>query len=74
MILYCGVALMLTTRAVPRAPREGSVLRTVSTIVIWLFLLVLAANVVGIVLLEGFAWVLPDDPDSYNLIDQLAGS
>ena len=74
VILYCGVALMLTTRAVPRAPREGSVLRTVSTIVIWLFLLVLAANVVGIVLLEGFAWVLPDDPDSYNLIDQLAGS
>lgn len=74
VLLYCGVALMLVPRGIPRAPRAGSVLFTVSTAVVWLFLLVLAANVVGIILLEGFAWVLPDDPDSYNLIRQFRGS
>lgn len=42
-------------------------------IVVWLFVIVVAANVVAIILLEGFAWVLPDDPSSYNLIDQLTG-
>ena len=35
------------------------------------FLVVIAINVVLIVLLEGFSWVLPDDPTRYKLINDL---
>jgi hypothetical protein len=35
---------------------------------------ILLINVVMIIFLGGFAWILPDDPTSYNLIDQLTGS
>ena len=73
VIVYVAVALILTTKAVLVAPTKGSVGWKISTGVVWLFLLVVAANVVAIIFLEGFAWVLPDDPTSYNLIDQLTG-
>lgn len=46
----------------------------VSSLTLGLFLLVLAANALMIVFLEGFAWVLPDDPMRYHLIEQLSGS
>lgn len=36
-----------------------------------LFVAVLAVNAAMIVALEGFAWVLPDDPASYRLLGQL---
>lgn len=42
-----------------------------SNAVIGLFTVVLIANFVMTVFLEGFAWVLPDDPVSYNLLQQL---
>jgi hypothetical protein len=48
----------------------GEPLRLMSTVVIWLFIAVVA-NVVSITFLEGCAGVLPDDPSSYTLIDQL---
>lgn len=70
VLIYCGAMLILTPRGIPAAPAVGP-LRQVSTAVIWLFIAVVAANVVAIVFLEGFAWVLPDDPSSYTLIDQL---
>lgn len=73
VIAYCGVQLVLAPRGIPEAPPEGSGLRTLSTIIIWIFIGVVAANVVAIFVLEGFAWVLPDDPTSYNLIDQIRG-
>jgi len=38
--------------------------------VVWIFIILVAANVIAIIFLEGFAWVLPDDPTSYNLLDQ----
>ncbi|MFI0433192.1 MAG: disulfide bond formation protein B [Candidatus Nanopelagicales bacterium] len=72
VILYCGVALILAPAAVPIAPKQG-IGAILPMIVVWLFVIVVAANVVAIILLEGFAWVLPDDPSSYNLIDQLTG-
>jgi disulfide bond formation protein DsbB len=72
VILYCGVALILAPAAVPIAPK-GGIGAILPMIVVWLFVIVVAANVVAIILLEGFAWVLPDDPSSYNLIDQLTG-
>ena len=71
VLIYCGAMLILMPRGIPAAPAVTSPLRRVSTAVIWLFIAVIAANVVAIVFLEGFAVVLPDDPSSYTLIDQL---
>lgn len=73
VMIYVGVMLMLMPRGIPQAPASGSAAWKISTAVIWLFIAVVAANVVAIIFLEGFAPVLPDDPDSYTLIDQLTG-
>ncbi|MBU3751307.1 MAG: disulfide bond formation protein B [Mycobacterium sp.] len=73
VIAYCGVQLVLTPRGIPQSPPPGSGLYKLSTAIIWLFIGVVAANVVAIIFLEGFAWVLPDDPTGYTLIDQLRG-
>jgi len=73
VMLYCAAMLVLTPRSIPAAPAPGTSAAKVSTAIIWLFIAVIAANVVAIIFLEGFAWVLPDDPSSYTLIDQLTG-
>jgi disulfide bond formation protein DsbB len=73
VMIYVGVMLTLMPRGIPQAPAADSPLRKVSTAIIWLFIGVVAANVIAIIFLEGFAWVLPDDPASYTLIDQLTG-
>ena len=72
-MIYVGVMLMLMPRGIPKAPAEGTTARKISTAIIWLFIGVVAANVIAIIFLEGFAPVLPDDPNSYTLIDQLTG-
>ena len=74
VMIYVGAMLMLMPRGIPQAPAVGTTARTVSTAIIWLFIGVVAANVIAIIVLEGFALVLPDDPLSYNLIDQLTGA
>jgi disulfide bond formation protein DsbB len=73
VMIYVGVMLALMPRGIPRAPAEGTAARTVSTVIIWVFIGVVAANVIAIIFLEGFAPVLPDDPDGYTLIDQIRG-
>ena len=73
VMIYVGVMLMLMPRGIPQAPAAGTAARKVSTVIIWIFIGVVAANVIAIIFLEGFAMVLPDDPLSYNLIDQLTG-
>ena len=73
VMIYVGVMLMLMPRGIPQAPQDGTTARRVSTVIIWIFIGVVAANVIAIIFLEGFAMVLPDDPLSYNLIDQLTG-
>ena len=73
VMIYIGVMLMLMPKGMPAAPVVGSAAWKISTAIIWLFIAVVAANVVAIIFLEGFAGVLPDDPESYTLIDQLTG-
>ena len=73
VMIYVGVMLMLMPRGIPQAPAEGTTARKVSTAIVLLFIGVVAANVIAIIFLEGFAAVLPDDPTSYNLIDQIRG-
>jgi disulfide bond formation protein DsbB len=72
--LFTAVALILMPKAVATAPGTswfGRVGGGISTLVMWLFMIVVAANVIAIIFLQGAAWVLPDDPTSYNLLDQI---
>ena len=46
---------------------------TLVPILVGILFVLLAANVVAIIFLEGFAWVLPDDPTGYTLLDQIRG-
>ncbi len=71
VILFVAVVSMLAPVGIPEAPTGAGAQRTVSTLIVGLFVLVVAANVIAIIFLEGFAWVLPDDPTGYNLLDQL---
>ncbi|MFN8072410.1 MAG: disulfide bond formation protein B [Mycobacterium sp.] len=73
VMIYVGVMLALMPRGIPHAPAEGTVGRKISTAIVVVFIGVVAANVIAIIFLEGFAPVLPDDPDSYTLIDQIRG-
>ena len=73
VMIYVAVMLSLMPRGIPQAPPAGSTARKVSTAIIWVFIGVVAANVIAIIFLEGFAPVLPDDPSGYTLIDQLTG-
>ncbi len=70
VMLFVGVLLMLSPKAFPAAPSADTFGRTISTIIVWIFIVVVAANVIAIIFLEGFAFVLPDDPNSYNLLTQ----
>ncbi|MGB1224519.1 MAG: disulfide bond formation protein B [Mycobacterium sp.] len=69
VMIYCGVMLMLMPKGIPAAPAPKSMPRLISTIVVWIFIALVAANVVAIIALQGFAWTLPGDPTGYNLID-----
>ncbi len=73
VMVYVALMLLLMPRGIPRAPAEGTGLHKLSTAVIWLFIGVVAANVIAIIFLEGFAAVLPDDPSGYTLIEQIKG-
>jgi disulfide bond formation protein DsbB len=71
VILFVAVVSMVAPVGIPEAPTQAGARRTISTLIVGLFVLVVAANVIAIIFLEGFAWVLPDDPTGYNLLDQL---
>ncbi|MFM8747767.1 MAG: disulfide bond formation protein B [Aestuariivirga sp.] len=62
-----GILAPATLRPEPAPPPP----HPLSRVTIALFVAVVAVNAVMIVFLEGFAWVLPDDPASYRLLDQL---
>jgi disulfide bond formation protein DsbB len=72
VILFVAVVSMFAPVGIPEAP-EGKGALTISSVVVWLFVILVGLNVIAIFFLEGFALVLPDDPDSYNLIKQLTG-
>ena len=74
VVIYAGLALILAPRAIPVVPKKHGIGWKISTLVMWLFMAIVLINLVMIIFLEGFAWILPDDPTSYNLIDQLTGS
>lgn len=67
VIVYCAVLGILAPAALPEAPQRKSTSARVSAAVALIFLAVVVINAVMIIFLEGFAWVLPDDPTSYDL-------
>lgn len=67
VILFSAVLSVLAPAALPEAPRAKSLEARVSATVRLAFLAIVAINAVMIVFLEGFAWVLPDDPKGYDL-------
>jgi disulfide bond formation protein DsbB len=70
VIVFCGAILLLNPTVVPLAPSDRR-LRGIARGVLWLFLGVIVINVLLIVALEGFSWVLPDDPSNYRLFHEL---
>ena len=67
VIIFCALLGILAPAAVPEAPRAKSPASRLASLIGIAFLAVIAVNAVMIVFLEGFAWVLPDDPTSYDL-------
>ena len=67
VIIYTALLGILAPAAVPQAPAANSVAARLSSAVSLMFLAVVAINAVMIVFLEGFNWVLPDNPTSYAL-------
>ena len=67
VIVFSAVLGVLAPAALPQAPKQGSLEARLSSAVGLAFLAVIAINAVMIVFLEGFTWVLPDDPTSYDL-------
>jgi disulfide bond formation protein DsbB len=67
VIVFAAMLAVLAPAAVPEAPRENGAASRLASLCGVAFLAVTAINAVMIVFLEGFAWVLPDDPASYAL-------
>lgn len=73
VIIYVGLASILAPRAIPVVPKKHGVGWKISTLAMWLFMAIVIANLIMIIFLEGFAFILPDDPTGYNLLTQLTG-
>ena len=67
VILFTALLGIIAPAAIPMAPARNSTADRLSSAVGLVFLAVVAINAVMIVFLEGFAWVLPDNPMGYAL-------
>ncbi|GAB0105328.1 disulfide bond formation protein B [Nocardia sp. JMUB6875] len=61
--LVAGAAGMASTELAPGQVRFG----TGSSIVLWIFAAFIATNLISCFAEEGFHWLLPSDPDGYQL-------
>lgn len=66
VLVFAGLLLTFGTEFMPLAP-QARFARVITWIVIWVFILTVAANLLAVFALEGFNWFLPDDPTSYQL-------
>jgi disulfide bond formation protein DsbB len=69
-LIYAAVMFTVEDATFPIAPASKGA-RRISDILVWVFIAVIAINVVLIFAEEGFNWVLPDDPTRYELLYQL---
>lgn len=63
VIVFCGVSLIFARELTPSGVRYG----LLSKATIWLFLGIVAAELVTVFFLEGFHWYLPDNPTRYEI-------
>lgn len=66
VLIFVGALLTFGKEFTPLAPTTRWA-RTLTWIVIWMFVFTVAANMVVVFAEEGFNWYLPDDPTSYLL-------
>lgn len=67
VIVFTALLGILAPAAMPEAPRENSPAARISSLIGLAFVAIVVINAVMIVFLEGFNWVLPDDPSAYAL-------
>ena len=67
VVVFCGAMLVFARETLPVAP-AGRTWALASTVVVGLFLALIAANLVSVFFEEGFNWILPDDPDRWELL------
>ena len=65
LLLDAGVHLTFIREDIPIEPLNPPIL---SRLVLWLFLLVIAANIIAVFVQTGFHWFLLDIPTSYRLL------
>jgi len=70
VLVYSAIMLTVTKQTFPVMPK-GSASLWISRILIWIFIFIIALNVVLIFIEAGFNWVLPDDPTRYELLYDL---
>lgn len=71
VLLVCGGLLLLPLVSLATDGNASTARPGLTRLTVGLFLFTVAANIVMMVFLEGFAWVLPDDPVDYHLLQQL---
>ena len=64
LLIDAGLHLTFIREDVPLVPLTPKLL---SKLVVWLFLLVVAANAIAVFVQTGFHWFLLDDPTGYRL-------
>ena len=64
VIAFCGVMMTFAPWLTPRGVKTHAL----SAVIMWLFALIVVANLVMIVFLEGFHVLLPGDPACYELV------
>ena len=64
VIAFCGVMMTFAPWLTPRGVKAHAI----STVIMWLFALIVVANLVMIVFLEGLHFLLPGDPACYELV------
>ncbi len=68
VIVYSGFMMIFSRSTYPVLP-SGKAWRVVSRIVVVIFVVVVAANMVSVFFEEGFNLYLPDNPTGYELLD-----
>lgn len=64
VIVFCGINMIFANELVPRGVQFG----LISKLTLGLFLLIVGAELVTTLFLEGFHWFLPDNPSHYELL------
>ncbi|WP_230914144.1 disulfide bond formation protein B [Agrilactobacillus fermenti] len=63
VMIFCAFMMIFAKQLCPK----GSEYNAVTTVNIWIFAILVVANLIAIIAEEGFHWLLPDNPTVYRL-------